>query len=178
MQHQSKPDQEQTYTVTIRPINDVTQRKSLQEALARIDEMNKQLEYFYSTISVGYKEATELLSTLQKARLIKEEPHKERTDQSVMTYLDLLHAIKIEIERERVILESLQSAQEEKTIEIYEPAPTNFDDFVRQKIKNTKVQTKKIESSLRVSFSRYQHWINQTITRLNHLQKMYVPATS
>ncbi len=173
MQNQAKPEMEQTYTVLIRPINDALQRKSLQEALARIEAMTEQLDYFYKTISVGYKAASELLLQMQSAHIIKEEPSRDRTDQSVMIYLDLLSAIKAEIERERVILETMQATEEEKTIEIYEPAPENFNEFVAQKVKSTKIQTKKIENSLRISFSRYQHWINQTLTRLHHLQKAY-----
>ena len=171
MQTQVSPELEQTYTVAIQPIHDAAQRKSLEEALSRIAEMNKQLDYFYDTIAVGYKEATELLTSLQRARIIQEEPHRDRTDQSVITYLDLLQAIKLEIERERVILESLKNAEIAKEIEVYEPAPESFDVFVQTKVKNAKVQTKKIESSLRVSFSRYQHWINQTVARLNRIKK-------
>jgi len=178
MQNQAKSEMEQTYTVLIRPISNALQKKSLEEALTRIKAMTTQLDYFYNTIAVGYKEASDLLLQMQKAHIIKEEPSRERTDHSVVTYLELLRAIKEEIERERVILETMQSANEEKTIEIYEPAPANFDDFLAQKVRNTKVQTKKIENSLRISFSRYQHWISQTLTRLRHLQKVYGPSVA
>lgn len=171
MQTQPRPELEQTYIVSIQPIHDAAQRKSLDEALSRIAEMNKQLDYFYQTIAVGYKEAVDLLQALEKAQIIREEPNRDRTDRSVITYLELLQAIKLEIERERLILESLKNAQEAQEIEVYEPAPETFDAFVQTKVKNAKVQTKKIESSLRVSFSRYQHWINQTVSRLSSIKK-------
>jgi len=173
-EQQRKPEQEQTFSVVIKPITDPLQKKSLQEALIRIDEMNKKLDFFYNTIFTGYSEATALLMRLQRARLVKEEPQKEQTDRSVVTYLELLLAIKNEIERERLILVEMDTASEEKSISVQElVTATSFDAFVAQKVKSTKVQTKKIETSLRVSFSRYQHWINQTITKLNHIEGMF-----
>jgi len=173
MQNQTKTDLDQIYTVVIRPINDANQKKSLQEALDRIETMKQTLDYFHNTILTGYQEAITLLSTLQQAGIVRDEPEREQTDKSVATYLDLLSAIKDEIAREEQTLQELKSATEEKTIEVGEPAPTNFDDFVTHKIKNAKVQTKKIESSLRVSFSRYQHWINQTVTRLTQIYRLH-----
>ena len=178
MQKQQKIDLEQTYTVLIKPVTDVTQKKSLKEALDRIEAMNQQLDYFHKTILVGYQEATTLLATLQKEGILRKEPGKEQTDESVITYLELLSAIKSEIERERIILETMNTTEEEKTIEVGEPAPEEFNTFLSQKIKTTKIQTKKIESSLRVSFSRYHHWINQTINRLHAIYNSHAGPTA
>ncbi len=173
MQNQPKTDLDQTYTVVIKPINDKAQRQSLQEALNRVQSIKETLDYFHKTILVGYQEATALLSTLQQAGVLRDEPERQQTDRSVTTYLELLAAIKMEIEREEATLEAMKNTTEEKTIEIGEPASENFDIFVAQKIKNAKVQTKKIESSLRVSFSRYHHWINQTVTRLTQIYNLH-----
>lgn len=174
MQEHQNTEQDQNFSVIIKPITDPLQKKSLQEALVRIDEMNKKLDFFYNTIFTGYSDATALLMRLQRVRLVKEEPQKEQTDRSVVTYLELLLAIKNEIERERLILVEMDTTTEEKSIKIQEPATTtNFDSFLAQKVKSTKIQTKKIETSLRVSFSRYQHWINQTIAKLNRIEEMF-----
>jgi hypothetical protein len=173
MQNQTKTDLDQTYTVVIKPINDINQKKALQEALDRIETMKQTLDYFHKTILTGYQEATSILVALQKAGILRDEPERQQTDKSVATYLELLHAIKAEMLREQSTLETMKDAKEEQTIEIGEPGAENFDDFVTQKIKNAKVQTKKIESSLRVSFSRYHHWINQTITRLTQIYNLH-----
>jgi hypothetical protein len=173
MQNQTKIDLDQTYTVLIKPITNGLQKKAIREALDRIESMKQTLDYFHKTILVGYQEATALLSSLQTAGILRHEPERLQTDESVATYLELLNAIKQEIEREQATLETINNTTEEKTIEIGEPAAANFDDFITQKVKNAKVQTKKIESSLRVSFSRYHHWINQTITRLNQIYQLH-----
>jgi len=160
----------QTFSVTIHPITHSSQRHALQEAIDRISATDATLSYFYDSILHGYKEATELLHKLQKVRAIGEEQGREHTDRSVSTYLALLTEIKFEIGREKTILQELLAAQEEKTIEVFEPTPESFETFVSQKIKSAKTQTKKIESSLRVSFSRYEHWIKETTARMKIIQ--------
>ena len=177
MQNQSLPNQpqhsqqpEQTFLVTIKPITDVVKRKSLEEAIQRIDQTNAQLSYFFDTIYTGYQKATELLTALQAAKVIRDEQGRDRSDESVHTYLSLLQAIKAEIEKERLVLVEMLTTGEEKTIEIGEQGSENFDLFLTQKIKSAKTQTKKIESSLRISFSRYQLWIQDTIMRLTHVK--------
>jgi hypothetical protein len=160
----------QTYSVTIHPITKIEQRAALQEAIDRISATDATLSYFYDSILHGYKEATHLLQKLQKAQVIGEEQGREHTDRSVSTYLALLTEIKFEMDREKTILQELMATQETKTIEVFEQTPESFDVFVSQKIKSAKTQTKKIESSLRVSFSRYEHWIKETIARMQHIQ--------
>jgi len=173
MQEQQNQPVEQHFTVTIKPISDAGQRKSLQEALDRIHDMNKNLEYFYTTIASGYGQARTLFGELESQGLVRKEPALDRTDRSVVTYLDLLVAIRNEIEREREILEEIKAAEQEKEIHVVEQAPEDFGLFFDQKVRNAKVQVKKIESSLRVSFSRYQHWIQHTLVRLNDIQKVH-----
>jgi len=168
MNQEIAKDFEQTYTVTLQPIHDAAQKKIISEALSRIDEMNKQLDYFYNEIHTGYGNTIALLEKLQAAHIVQEEPRREYTDRSVITYLELLQAIKGEIARERAILDAIQTATEERTIEVNEPVPANYQEFVAQRVKGAKTQTKKIESSLRISFSRYQYWITQTTNRLRH----------
>lgn len=160
----------QTYSITIHPITHNTERQALTEAISRISATDETLSYFYDSILHGYKEATELLQKLQKAGAIGPEQGREHTDRSVSTYLALLTEIKFEIGREKNILQELLTTQETKTIEIFEPAPASFEKFLAQKIKSAKTQTKKIESSLRVSFSRYEHWIKETIVRMKAIQ--------
>jgi hypothetical protein len=161
----------QAYTVTIHPITRIEHRQGLQEAINRISETDAMLSYFYDSILHGYTEAIQLLQKLQQARVIGEEQGREHTDKSVSTYLALLTEIKREINGEKNILQELLAAQETKSIQIFEQSPESFDDFISQKIRSAKTQPKKIESSLRVSFSRYEHWIKATIARMKAIQK-------
>lgn len=165
-------EQTTAHTISLKPLTDPQLRGQLETIVRRMGEIICEVDHIFSTTNNEYLAVIARLDALENKNILERNSQRLVTDESIKQYLQLLTLIKAEIDQEVSVLKKILSPEDGDFIVPGPREPQTFEEYIPNKVKSSRAQLKEIESSLKISFSRYQHWTAKSKSNLDHLERL------